>query len=640
MSTESNPFYLPDTEIDGFYAGTSVRAQELFGCVYLAEAKAYRFCVWAPGARSVSLVGDFNEWDGGGDVMEVYRGLWVRLTDRPQNGDHYKYRIEGADGSVVLKADPYARYAETAPETASKVWDTGGYTWRDEGYLKKRAETDIQHAPVSIYELHIGSWRLPEGCEFPAYRHVADELAVYVKDLGFTHVELMPINEYPFDGSWGYQVTGFFAITARFGTPQDFMYFVDRLHEAGIGVIVDWVPAHFPKDRHGLPHFDGSWLYEHADALRREHPQWGTYEFNYHRPEVKSFLISSALFLIEQYHIDGLRVDAVSSMLYLDYGREGAFIRNRDGGNIDYDAVDFLRGLNTAVLGGRPGVMTIAEESTSYPLVTRPPYAGGLGFTFKWNMGFMHDTLDYLKIDPYFRHGAHDKMTFSMYYAFSENFILPYSHDEVVHGKASMIGKMYGDYADKFSALRTLYGYLYGHPGKKLMFMGSEFAQFIEWDYKKELDWFLLDYEAHAGMRAWVRALNKLYRKESALYRVDDSWDGFQWLNVEDRRNNVFAFLRSDGDRHIVCVYNFSPVGHEGYHVALPRPGRLSLLLSSDEPPYAGKGSKVKSRASAKDVFLNGLPFAATLSVPPLSVMFYRYITTEKAEKKESDHHA
>ena len=635
---EAYTAYLPEGgEIDAFYAGRSAHAATVFGCRLFEEAAGggdvCRFCLWAPNAKSVSVVGDFNGWDSDTDPMERHRGLWICFIKDAKPGDNYKYRIEGADGVVVLKADPFAAHAETAPGTASKVWDTGGYEWGDGEWLKKRAATDPLSSPVSIYELHLGSWRLKEGYEFPSVRELADELGGYITEMGFTHVELMPINEYPFAGSWGYQVTGFFAVTSRFGTPQDFMYFVDTLHRAGIGVIADWVPAHFPKDMHGLPHFDGTWLYEHKSPLRREHPQWGTYEFNYNRPEVVSFLISSAVNLIELYHLDGLRVDAVSSMLYLDYARKGRSVRNKDGGNIDYEAEAFLRALNTAILGGNPGVITAAEEATAYPLVTKPPYDGGLGFTFKWNMGFMHDTLDYMKSDPYFRRGAHDKMTFSMYYAFSENFILPYSHDEVVHGKASMIGKMFGDYEAKFDALKTLYAWLYGHPGKKLLFMGSEFAQFIEWDYKKELDWFLLEYRSHAGIQAWVRALNRFYREHSALYARDCGWDGFQWLNVEDSRNSVFAFMRTDGASHVVCVYNFSVGGLAAYDVALPHPGKLKLLLSSADPAYGADEanspplSPVKT-APARKKELNGLPYSAAIALPKTSALFYEYIVT------------
>ena len=614
--------YPDDAEIDAFYAGNSSHAGSILGCRLVSGniegGGVWRFSLWAPNAKSVSVVGDFNNWDITLHPMERYRGLWVCFASEAQQGDNYKYRVEGADGLIVMKADPYALHAETPPGTASKVWDTGGYQWGDDRWLSKRAATDIFNAPLSIYEMHPGSWRKKEGYDYPSIRELAEELSTYVKQMGFTHVELMPINEFPFDGSWGYQVTGFFAVTSRFGTPQDFMYFVDFLHREGIGVIVDWVGAHFPKDAHGLPHFDGTWLYEHENKLRREHPEWGTYEFNYHRPEVVSFLVSSAVNLIELYHIDGIRVDAVSSMLYLDYGRPRGSIKSKQGDNIDYGAVEFLKALNTAVLADHPGSITVAEESTAFPLITKPPYVGGLGFSFKWNMGFMHDTLDYMRSDPYFRHGAHDKMTFSMHYAFSENYILPYSHDEVVHGKASMINKMFGDYEDKFAALKTLFGWQFGHPGKKLIFMGSEFAQFIEWDYQKELDWLLLDYESHKKMQEWVAALNRLYRRHGALHADSRGWDGFQWLNVEDRTNSIFAFMRSDGFSQMVCVYNFSTKDFARYDIALPHPGRLRLVLSSSE-------TAVKKTAKAKAKGLNGLPNSATLTLPKLSALFYDY---------------
>ena len=631
MNEKYKPYLPSEALVEAFYAGRSTNAADIFSCKYCAEAGAFRFCLWAPNAKSVSVVGDFNGWDASACRMERYLDLWTCFAEGAKEGDNYKYRIEGADGVVTMKADPYAVHAETAPGTASKIWCTDGYDWGDGEWIKTRGSSDLLSSPISVYELHPGSWRVKEGYEFPSVREIADELCEYVKDMGFTHVELMPINEYPFDGSWGYQVTGFFAITSRFGTPQDFMYFVDTMHRAGIGVIVDWVPAHFPRDTHGLAHFDGTWLYEHKNPQRREHPLWGTYEFNYNRPEVVSFLLSSAANLIEIYHIDGLRVDAVSSMLYLDYGRDGSFVRNKDGGNIDFEAVEFIKTMNTAVLGGRPGVMTVAEESTTYPLVTKPPYDGGLGFTFKWNMGFMHDTLDFMNCDPYFRSGSHDKMTFSMHYAFSENYILPYSHDEVVHGKASMIDKMFGDYDMKFSELRTLYGWLFGHPGKKLMFMGSEFAQFIEWDYKKELDWFLLKYGSHKGMQNWVRALNGLYREHPALFAKDDSWDGFKWLSVEDRRNSVFAFMRTDGEQSLVCVYNFSEEGFTEYDLALPGPGRLKLLLSSDAKKFGGRKDRTQPLARkglrATERELNGLPCSAVIALPKSSALFYDFVT-------------
>ncbi|MCL2324551.1 MAG: 1,4-alpha-glucan branching protein GlgB [Actinomycetia bacterium] len=618
MSEARQSFYPDDAEIDAFYAGTSHRAGDIFRCRYLPDEDAWRFCLWAPDATSVSVVGDFNDWAPEAHPMGRYRGLWIGVIAEAKQGDNYKFRVEGADGEVVLKADPYALHAETPPGTASKVWEIGGYAWDDAAWIEQRDAADILTEPVAIYELHLGSWRVKDGYEFPSIRELAPELAAYVKDMGFTHVELMPINEFPFDGSWGYQVTGFFAVTSRFGTPQDYQYFVDYLHACGIGVIVDWVPAHFPRDSHGLAHFDGTWLYEPADSLLREHPEWGTYAFDYARYEVVSFLVSSALDLVEHYHIDGIRVDAVSSMLYLDYGRHPGSVTNDEGGNVDAAAVNFIKALNSTLKAAHPGVMTIAEEATSYEGVTRSVDEGGLGFTFKWSMGFMHDTLDFMASDPYFRHGAHDKMTFAMSYAFSEHFILPYSHDEVVHGKASMISKMFGDYLDKFAELKTLYAWLIGHPGKKLMFMGAEFAQFIEWDYHKQLDWFLLDYDTHADMQRWVRALNALYCENRALHANDQDWNGFQWLNVDDRANSVFAFRRTDKTSSVVCVYNFSPQDFAAYDVALPEPGRLTLLLASTEEGVARE-------VTAQDRELNGLPYRATLVVPKNTALFYDY---------------
>ncbi|MDR3225498.1 MAG: 1,4-alpha-glucan branching protein GlgB [Clostridiales Family XIII bacterium] len=672
-----------DEEITRFYAGDSIRAYDFFGCRYIKEANAHLFAVWAPNARTVSVVGDFNEWDENADPMEQYRGAWVRLVPGLEDGDNYKFRIIGADGKTVYKADPYAYHAERAPETASKVWSLDGYKWGDRNWMSGRVTSEILKKPVSIYEMHLGSWRVPEGYEYPSFRETAAELAAYVKGMGYTHVELMPVNEYPFDGSWGYQVTGFYAITSRFGTPQDFMYFVDTLHKAGIGVLVDWVPSGFPKDAHGPAHFDGTWLYEHQNPIRREHPHWGTNSLNYARPEVVSFLVSSAMLLIDKYHLDGIRVDAVSSILYLDYGRD-EYIPNKDGGNIDLDAVEFLKKFNTAVMSQFPGTFTVAEESTAFPLVTKPPHDGGLGFVFKWNMGFMNDTLGYMKTDPYFRHGNHDKMTFSMHYAFSENYILAYSHDEVVHGKASLIGKMAGDYDDKFASLRTLFGWLFAHPGKKLMFMGDEFAQFIEWNYKQELDWPLLTYDKHRDMKSWVAALNGVYQKRPALHAADEGWNGFTWLNVEDRKNSVFAFIRGFGEEavatvdataeatakaaatkaeitaeataavtaeataakaavmaspeetgrnrqgntagdQIICIFNFTPVAHDTYDIALPRAGELNLILNSDDPRYGGAGVKVKKRIKSRAKGLNGFKYTATLTLPPMSVLYYSF---------------
>ncbi|MEA4854573.1 MAG: 1,4-alpha-glucan branching protein GlgB [Christensenella sp.] len=626
--------YLPEDDIYLFNTGQAQRAYELFGCHYIKKLGMHRFCVWAPNARSVSVVGDFNAWDAAATPMEWYKnGVWVAFVPGLSDGENYKYAVHGYDGSRILKSDPFAFHCEVRPATASKVWSLDGYEWHDGAYLKKRAKQNPLRDAVSIYELNIGSWHTKEGYRFPSFREVADELADYVENMGYTHVELMPVAEHPYDGSWGYQVTGFYAVTSRYGTPQDFMYFVDKLHARGIGVILDWVPGHFPKDEHGLAKFDGTRLFEHENVLQREHPQWGTLIFNYGRPEVVSFLVSNAMFFMDRYHIDGLRVDAVTSILYLDYARDGYFVPDEDGGNIDRHAVEFLRKANSAVLTGYPGAMTIAEESTAFPMITKPPYDGGLGFTFKWNMGFMHDTLDYMSMDHYFRQFEHNKMTFSMYYAFSENYILPYSHDEVVHGKKSMIDKMFGEYDQKFAALRALYGFMFAHPGKKLMFMGDEFAQFIEWDYQKQLDWFLLEYDSHAGMQKYVRELNRVYRSHRALFEIDDSWDGFTWLNVDDASRSVYAFMRSAGERRVVCIANFTPVARADYLVAMPEDGNLKLILNSDAADFGGSGVQVKKQVSTQIKGMNGMEDRAAVTLPPLSALYYEFTANKKEAK-------
>lgn len=618
--------YLPENDIYLFNIGQAQKAYEFFGCHYIHELKMHRFCVWAPNARNISLVGDFNSWNAAETPMELYKnGVWVCFVPGLKEGENYKYMVHGYDGSTVLKADPFAFHCEVRPQTASKVWDLGGYEWHDDKYVQRRIKKNVLENPVSIYELHIGSWRTKEGYRFPSFREVADELADYVNDMGYTHIELMPVAEHPFDGSWGYQVTGFYAVTSRYGTPQDFMYFVDKMHSRGIGVIIDWVPGHFPKDAQGLAKFDGTHLYEHENVLQREHPQWGTLIFNYGRPEVVSFLVSNAVFFMDQFHIDGLRVDAVTSILYLDYARDGYFVPNEEGGNIDNHAVEMLRRVNSVVLTKYAGTMTIAEESTAYPMITKPPYDGGLGFTFKWNMGFMHDTLAYMSMDHYFRQFDHNKMTFSMFYAFRENYILAYSHDEVVHGKKSMVDKMFGDYWQKFASLRALYSFMFAHPGKKLMFMGDEFAQFIEWDYKKQLDWFLLEYESHAGMQKFVKELNEVYTGNPALYRIDDSWEGFTWLNVDDAERSTFAFMRSAGEERIICVVNFTPVVRENYWVAIPQEGKLELLLNSDEKKYGGSGVRPEQIIKTQKKGINKMDYSAAMTLPPLGAVYYKF---------------
>ena len=629
--------YVSNDDIWLYNTGNARRAYHALGCRYIPECGMHRFAVWAPHAREVSVVGDFNGWDGYAHPMwRRDDEIWVTFIPGLKNGDIYKYRVVGEDWNTVLKADPFAFHAETGPATGSKIWDIEGYEWTDSDYMEKRRGKDSVHAPMSIYEMHMGSWRKKDGEVFPNYRRVADELVEYLKYMHYTHVELLPITEYPYDGSWGYQVTGFFAPTSRYGTPQDFMYFVDKLHSEGIGVIIDWVPAHFPRDEHGLRMFDGAPCYECSEHRMAEHPDWGTMIFDYSRPQVQSFLTSSAMFFFDKYHVDGIRVDAVSSMLYLDYGRRfGEWTPNKDGGNINLGAVDFLRKLNTAILTEYPGAITIAEESTAFPLVSRPPEVGGLGFMFKWDMGFMHDTLDYMALDPYFRSYNHSRLTFSMMYAFSENFVLAFSHDEVVHGKASMVNKMWGDYETKFASLRALYGYQFAHPGKKLMFMGGEFAQFIEWNYLQQLDWSLLEYPLHDGMRKYVRELGRLYASTPALWKVDDSWDGFSWLNVDDSERSSVAFMRMSQRSYIVCALNFTPVRYDDFTIGLPKPGVLKELINSDDTQYGGSGILNKAEIESADESFLDHPCSAKITLPPMSAVWFRFTPTSAKKLKE-----
>lgn len=570
------------------------RAYDIFGC-HWSDTQSCRFAVWAPNAREVAVVGDFNGWDAGATPMNRdENGVWSVELAGIEKGEIYKYAVTSPTGELVLKADPFAFFAEVRPATASRVWDIEGYDWQDDQWMKKRAAKKPHSLPISIYELHVGSWR-KSGEDEPTYRELATQLAQYCVEMGFTHIEIMPVTEYPFDGSWGYQTTGYFAPTSRYGTPQDFMYFVETLHMAGIGVLMDWVPAHFPRDIHGLVNFDGTPIFEGGDERMAQHAEWGTMTFDYANPDVRKFLVSSAMIFFDKYHIDGLRVDAVSSMLYLDYGRKpGEFTPNKDGGHINLGAVEFLKELNTAILSTYPGAITAAEESTAFPLVTAPPYDGGLGFSFKWDMGFMHDTLEYFALDPLFRKGSHEKLSFSMVYAFSESFILAFSHDEVVHGKASMLGKMFGEYEQKFATLRALYGYQFAHPGKKLIFMGSEFGQFIEWNYKQELDWMLLEYPSHDGLREYVSQLNRFYKNHSQLFEIDGSWDGFEWKSVDERERSSIAFLRRNkAGKSLLCAFNFTPVEAE-IHVSLPEKSRPRTLFSSNEERFGGDGEKAR----------------------------------------------
>lgn len=611
-----------------YAAGRLEDAYRYFGCRYLPEADAWLFAVYAPAAGRVCLAGDFNGWNVAACPMERAGRAWFAVVPGVQRGQIYKYAVTGADGRTVLKSDPFAAHWETGPGTGSKVWERGGYEWGDGEYLASRSNPGVYERPMSVYEVHLGSWRIGKGETYPWYRSTADKLAQYCADMGYTHIELLPLTEFPYEPSWGYQVTGYFAPTSRYGTPQDFMYFIDTLHRAGLGVILDWVPAHFPRDEYGLACFDGTPVYERSDPDMALHPEWSTLIFDYARGEVQSLLLSSAAMLMDEYHADGLRIDAVTSMLYLDYARS-SFRPNEQGGNIDLGAVSLLRRVN-AMVRSRGGI-TAAEESTAYPLVTAPERDGGLGFTFKWDMGFMHDTLEYLAMDPVYRSGSHDKLTFSMMYAFSEHFILAFSHDEVVHGKKSLLDKMFGTYDEKFATLRALYGLQYAHPGKKLGFMGGELGQFIEWDYKTQLDWFLLAYPRHAEIQRYVRELNRFYLAHPALYERDCSWDGFEWLNVDDRGRSSIAFMRMSEEEKIVCAFNFTPCTWE-LRVSLPSAGVLFPLLSSDEPRFGGSGAAPAAIQSEKIEF-RGAENSASLTLAPLSAAYYSFKETENGEK-------
>ncbi|MGB9183632.1 MAG: 1,4-alpha-glucan branching protein GlgB [Solirubrobacteraceae bacterium] len=589
------------------------------------------FAVWAPAARAVSVVGDFNSWDGRLHAMRTLGsgGVWELFLPEVEAGARYKFEILAADGELRLKADPMAQETEVPPKTASVV-TVPAHTWSksDERWLTQRRAEQPLEQPVSIYEVHLGSWRLNplEDNRSLSYLELADELSAYVNDLGFTHVELLPVMAHPFTGSWGYQVTGYYAPSPRFGTPDDLRHFVDRLHERNIGVILDWVPAHFPRDDFALARFDGTALYEHADPRRGEHPDWGTLVFNYGRHEVRNFLISNALFWLREYHVDGIRVDAVASMLYLDYSRrEGEWVPNQFGGREDLDAVDFLKELNEVMYGREPGVISAAEESTAWPGVSRPTYLGGLGFGFKWNMGWMHDTLAYFEQDPIYRRYHHHELTFSLMYAFSENFVLPLSHDEVVHGKGSLYTKMSGsDPWQKLANLRALYAYMWAHPGKKLIFMGSEFAQPAEWSHERSLDWHLLEDPAHAGIQSLIRDLNHRYREEPALWEVDSDPAGFWWLEPNDADHNTLAFARQSrtGERVLVFVANLSPVPRSAYRLGLPRSTRWREAINTDSAYYGGSDMGNLGAVVPEPIPWHGQPFSAELTLPPLAAVW------------------
>jgi 1,4-alpha-glucan branching enzyme len=621
---------LTEQDIYHFREGTYFRAYERLGAHALEEhgRRATHFAVWAPNASAVSVVGDFNGWQRGRNPLQARHdssGIWEGTLDGIGPGALYKYHVVWRDGhGATDKADPYAFRAEVPPRTASVVWDLD-YEWQDAGWMGTRANANALGSPWSIYEVHLGSWRrVPgEGNRSLSYRELAHALGDYVSETGFTHVELLPVMEHPFYGSWGYQVTGYFAPSARYGTPQDFMYLVDHLHQRGIGVVLDWVPSHFPTDEHGLARFDGTHLYEHADPRQGYHPEWNSSIFNYGRAEVRNFLASNALFWLEKYHIDALRVDAVASMLYLDYGRRaGEWIPNRFGGHENLEAVEFLRQLNFAVYRDHPAVQTIAEESTAWPMVSRPTYLGGLGFGLKWNMGWMHDTLKYFQQDPVHRKYHHSRLTFSIWYAFSENFVLPLSHDEVVHGKGSLIGRMPGDEWQQFASLRLLFGYMWTHPGKKLLFMGGEFGQKREWQHDESLEWHVLKYPLHSGVQRWVRDLNRVYRETPALYELDFSEAGFSWIDCDDADVSVISFLRRDRSGGVALVAcNFTPVPRERYRIGVPHGGRWRERLNSDAADYGGSGQGNLGALDAAQIPAHGHGFSLHLRLPPLGVV-------------------
>ena len=593
------------------------------------------FAVWAPHAESVSVVGDFNKWDPDKNVMKCDNdmGIYQLFVPKVREGDLYKFCITTYKGKLLFKADPYANYAEHRPGTASCVYDITKFKWGDSVWMKKRLEYNAKKDAMSIYELHPGSWKkhpLKDGDEdgFYNYRELAHSLADYIKEMGYTHVELMGIAEHPFDGSWGYQVTGYYAPTSRYGTPEDFQYFVNYMHKNKIGVILDWVPAHFPKDAHGLADFDGTPTYEYADPRKGEHPDWGTKVIDYGKNEVKNFLIANALFWIQEYHIDGLRVDAVASMLYLDYGREaGQWIPNKYGENKNLEAIEFFKHLNSVVLGKNKGAVMIAEESTAWPMVTGKPEEGGLGFSLKWNMGWMHDFLEYMKLDPYFRKYNHHKMTFSMSYAYSENYVLVLSHDEVVHLKCSMINKMPGLGQDKFENLKAGYSYMFGHPGKKLLFMGQEFGQFQEWSEARELDWFLLAEPCHQQLQAYVKELLALYKKYPALYANDDSQEGFEWINADDAARSIFSFVRKSptGRNNLLFVINYTPVAREDYRVGVPKRKQYKLILNSKDPKFGGDTPVEQTVYKAVKKECDGRDYSFGYPLPAYGVAVFLY---------------
>lgn len=612
-----------------FHEGSNSNAYEYFGS-HRKNKNTVVFRVWAPDAKNVSVTGDFNDWSQTENPMKPLKnsgGVWEAEIKNIKPYDMYKYCITAADGRTLMKCDPYGFHMETRPGTATKYYEIDDcYEWHDEKWVEGRNGKNIYESPVNIYEIHAGAWKQYDDGNFYSYRALADSLVPYVKKMGYTHIEFMPLTEYPFDGSWGYQVTGYFAATSRYGEPKDLMYLVDKCHENGIGVILDWVPAHFPKDANGLYEFDGGPLYEYSDPRKGEHYGWGTRVFDFGKNEVRSFLMSSASFWLKKYHLDGIRIDAVASMLYLDYDRkDGEWVPNKNGGNENLEAVEFLQKLNENIFRDFPYAMMIAEESTSWPMVTKPVFSGGLGFNFKWNMGWMNDILRYFSLDGFFRKYNHDCITFSMFYAFSENFVLPISHDEVVHGKKSLIDKMPGSYDEKFAGVRAFLGYMMAHPGKKLMFMGQEFGQFIEWNYEKGLDWLLLDYPKHRALQNYFKKINEFYKANPAFWQIDYSWEGFSWISSDDKDNSVIAFRRIDEKgKEIIVVCNFTNVERCDYRIGIPKKGAYKIVFNSDDVDFGGEGKGNKGKLKTESINMHGFEQSISLDLPPMSAIYIK----------------